>query len=68
MTEHETVPETLRDPALEDSSYGTRKPLFRRQSGMVRITLFAGGHEIVEAAAIHWLERQRRLAPGSAAH
>lgn len=67
MTEHETVPESLHDPALQDSSYGTRTPLFRRQSGMVRITLFAGGHDIVEAAAIHWLGQQQRLAPGSAA-
>lgn len=60
MTEREEIPEPLRDPALRDPVYGDHVPLFRRHSGSARVTLFAGGHELVEAAAIDWLKRQRR--------
>jgi pimeloyl-ACP methyl ester carboxylesterase len=63
MTETQTVPEHLRDPALRDPLYGGHTPLFRRQSGKARVTIFEGGHEMVEDAAIHWLERQRKVAP-----
>lgn len=60
MTEREEVPEPLRDPDLRDPAYGDRIPLFRRRSGQARVTLFAGGHEIVEQAAAEWLARQSR--------
>lgn len=67
MTEHETVPEQLRDPALQDATYGTHTPLFRRQSGQARVTIFEGGHELVEEAASHWLQQQQRPVPAPAA-
>jgi pimeloyl-ACP methyl ester carboxylesterase len=43
-----------------DPLYGSHKPLFRRVSGNTRITIFAGGHEILHVAALNWLAKQRR--------
>jgi len=43
---------------IEDPSYGSKIPLFRRASGNARITIFQGGHELVAEAAISWLERR----------
>lgn len=60
MTAREEIPEPLRDPELRDPVYGDHPPLFRRHSGRARVTLFAGGHELVEAAASHWLRQQQR--------
>jgi poly(3-hydroxybutyrate) depolymerase len=60
MTEREEIPGHLRDPELSDPVYGDHTPLFRRQSGQARVTLFEGGHELVEMAAIHWLRHQQR--------
>jgi len=36
------------------------KILFRRQSGNVRLTVFDGGHIKNTAAAMKWLNQQRR--------
>ncbi len=36
---------------------------FRRQSGNARITIFEGGHQGLDGAALPWLARQRRGAP-----
>lgn len=44
------------DPA--DEGYGNQPPLFRRQSRRATVTLFDGGHEILELAAIKWLTAQ----------
>jgi hypothetical protein len=38
--------------------YGEKAPLFRRQSGHARITIFDGDHEIVYWAAMTWLAYQ----------
>jgi acetyl esterase/lipase len=53
------VPPALRRE-IADPSYGAKRPLFRRQSGQARVTLFEGGHEMVPRAALEWLARQRR--------
>lgn len=60
MVEHEAVPAALQDTGLIDDSYGARRVLFRRHSGAARVTLFEGGHEVVESAARAWLSRQCR--------
>ncbi|MFP6901070.1 MAG: prolyl oligopeptidase family serine peptidase [Opitutales bacterium] len=46
--------------AIDDPSYGKKKPLFRRVSGKARVTLFDGGHELVPTAAIAWLAKQTK--------
>jgi len=43
-----------------DRLYGSKKVLFRRQSGNTRVTIFQGGHEAVYGAALDWLSRQRK--------
>jgi pimeloyl-ACP methyl ester carboxylesterase len=58
MVESQEVPEHLRDPLLHDDTYGEKSPLLRRESGTARITIFDGGHELVEEAAIQWLLRR----------
>jgi len=59
MTTKQQIPEHLKLP-LNDPSYGRNTPLFRRQSGQARITIFEGGHQINQKAAIEWLARQKR--------
>ena len=54
----EKVPPDLIQP-LNDPSYGEKIPLFRRQSGNTRVTIFKGGHEIIFGAALGWLEKQK---------
>jgi len=44
-----------------DKTYGAKCVLFRRQSGTARVTIFQGGHEIIPAAALHWLAKQQRM-------
>ena len=61
LTEKQTVPDHLRDPELRDATYGRHTPLFRRRSGKARVTIFEGGHQIVEQAAIQWLAKQREV-------
>jgi len=53
------VPTHMKKP-LSDPIYGKRKPLFRKTSQNCRVTIFDGGHEIVHAAALNWLAKQRR--------
>ena len=53
------VPPALRGE-IADPTYGKWTPLFRRQSGRARVTIFEGGHEIVHGAALRWLAQQRR--------
>jgi hypothetical protein len=44
----------------EDPLYGSKRAIFRRTSGNTRITIFDGGHEIIHAAALTWLSKQRK--------
>jgi acetyl esterase/lipase len=60
FVEHAQVPPHLNDPSLSDISYGEKAPLFRRQSGNVRITIFNGGHEMLYTTALIWLEQQQK--------
>ena len=55
MTAKSKVPEHLQTK-IEEPSYGSKAPLFRRTSGSATITLFKGGHELVPKAAIAWIE------------
>lgn len=45
-----------------DPTYG-RAIYLRRQAGNCRATIFEGGHERLDRAAIQWLERQRKAEP-----
>ena len=51
------------ETAEPDKLYGKRQPLFRRESGNARITVFNGSHEIVHVAALNWLAHQTRGVP-----
>ncbi len=52
----EAVPPGTRTDTNEDATYGRRIHL-RRSSGLSRMTLFEGGHEIVYDAVFAWLEQ-----------
>jgi pimeloyl-ACP methyl ester carboxylesterase len=54
MTETATIPPEAAF-ADEDPTFGSKKILFRRKSGNVRLNIFEGGHEGVESAIIAWL-------------
>jgi dienelactone hydrolase len=58
FTDTQTVPPALVGEAAQDPTYGDKKVLFRRQSGQVTLTIFAGGHELISGAALPWLEAQ----------
>lgn len=59
FVEKAQVPPNLQKP-ITDSLYGENPPLFRRQSGNARITIFDGGHDMVHEAALTWLSRQQK--------
>jgi poly(3-hydroxybutyrate) depolymerase len=59
FVEKESVPPHLKQD-IEDPAYGSHKPLFRRSSGKVRVTIFEGGHQIVTGAALQWLAGQKK--------
>lgn len=59
MVREERVPEHLAFQGV-DPAYGPYKVLFRRTSGLVRLTLFEGGHDILDGPAFGFLERQNR--------
>jgi pimeloyl-ACP methyl ester carboxylesterase len=42
---------------ISDPTYGEKRPLFRRESGNATVTIFEGGHELVAAAAIAWIQQ-----------
>ncbi len=46
-------------PAEPDPSYGANTVLFRRCSNNARLTIFEGGHDLIPAPALRWLEKQR---------
>ena len=55
------VPVGLSRQVVTDADYGTKKVLFRRQSGTARVTIFQGGHEIIPEAGLQWLAKQNRI-------
>ena len=59
MVDNQAVPEHLRFEG-EDPTYGEHRVLLRKTSGMVRLTLFEGGHDILTAPAFGFLEQQYR--------
>ncbi len=64
FTQEAQVPPTLKSEAVNDSTYGSRTVLFRRQSGPARVTIFEGSHEIVPEAALAWLAKQHKQSRG----
>jgi len=48
---------------IDDRTYGDHRPLFRKVSGNVVVTIFQGGHNILPDAGLAWLEKQRRGKP-----
>jgi len=71
--EQDQVPQALIDELVQtakapdshafsgkDLSYGKKQPLFRRASSKARVTLFNGGHELVNSAALDWLKKQSK--------
>ena len=59
MTDKAEIPEKIKTP-VQDPLYGKRSVMFRRVSNNARITIFDGGHEIIPAAGLTWLEKQRK--------
>ena len=57
IEEKEQVPEHLAARS-DDPAYGDRRIHLRKQSGMVRLTLFEGSHEMLLESAWEWLGRQ----------
>lgn len=62
MVDRERVPEHLLW-SEEDQAYGSKKVYLRKQSNMVRLSLFEGGHDLISWAAFEWLERQQKGKP-----
>jgi len=56
IEKEERIPESVTTETREDPDYG-RDIHLRRQSGLARLTLFEGGHEIIYDAAFAWFER-----------
>jgi pimeloyl-ACP methyl ester carboxylesterase len=59
FTKQAQVPPALKGQ-VTDAIYGIKAPLFRRESGKARVTIFDGGHDIVFEAALTWLARQKK--------
>jgi len=55
------------DPSLkqsiDDPLFRRHAALYRHTSANTRLTLFQGGHQIIHAAALEWLARQRKGKP-----
>jgi dipeptidyl aminopeptidase/acylaminoacyl peptidase len=59
FTKEEKVPQSLQ-AEIQDPDFGNKKPLFRRVSDNVSLTIFEGSHEIVLPAALSWLAKQKK--------
>jgi len=51
------------DESLKDSLYGSKPPVYRKQAGVARLTIFDGGHEMIHLAALNWLSKQEKGKP-----
>jgi len=58
FTDKRSVPASLAGQGANDPHHGAKTVLFRRQSANVTLTVFEGGHEILFAPALPWLEQQ----------
>ena len=56
MTEKAEVPPGLQTSRV-DEAFGGKTPLFERASATATVTIFKGGHEIIQPAAIAWMEK-----------
>jgi hypothetical protein len=56
MTSERGIPDHLQ-AAPEDPAYGVKPVLFRRSSGRASVTIFAGGHELLQKPLRCWLEK-----------
>ncbi len=56
MTEKAEVPPGLQTSRV-DEAFGGKTPLFERTSATATVTIFKGGHEIIQPAAIAWMEQ-----------
>jgi hypothetical protein len=54
------VPEALKKETEIDPLFDTIPVLFRRISGNTRLTIFNGGHQSSEQAALRWLSLQQK--------
>lgn len=59
MVIKELVPEHLRWPD-QDPAFGGYTVYLRKQSRLVRLSLFEGGHDMLNWPAFDWLERQQK--------
>lgn len=51
-------------PAADpDPHYGKKHPIFQKHSRKTRITIFNGGHDIVQQVGLNWLAQQRKDQP-----
>lgn len=57
ITENEKIPAHLQFHG-DDPAYGSHTVLMRRTSGKVRLTIFEGGHDILDEPAFGFLENQ----------
>ena len=53
----EKIPDHLKAES-GDPAYGSHTVYLRKQSNLVRLTLFEGGHDMIADAAFEWLSRQ----------
>ena len=53
----EKIPDHLK-AGSGDPAYGSHTVYLRKQSNLVRLTLFEGGHDMIADAAFDWLSRQ----------
>ena len=60
MVEKELIPENLKYQGPAEETFKENPILLRRVSDNVRITIFAGGHNILPAAACAWLKNQTK--------
>ena len=58
MVDNEAIPEHLKFDGI-DPAYGENEVLFRRVSGMVRVTVFEGGHTILTGSAFGFFDNQQ---------
>ena len=63
ITAKQKIPANFGAPE-PDPAFGKNRVLFRRQSNLVRLSIFEGGHDILFDTGMEWLARQdRKKAP-----